>query len=484
ADVRLDALRHLQRKLGGPPAPSARGTVWEGYSRSGTDPVPDAVRADLRKAFPSGDDLLDFELARTLAMIEDDSPTVLKAMEEKLELPFWMPYHHIHYLACFARLPGKRTKGMTEAATRCLLGLDEAFKPRESNWPLRIAEIHALLAQRDPVLNAALLASADFGRAPHAVFTRAKGFDRARAADRFLAKAREGFVWDAELVRLVAELPVERSMPVLRKLWGRVGLDEEIVLHLARHPRAEDHPRLLIGLGSARLAVVENALAGLEKLEAQEKPEAEALIMAMRQLPVEKATAALRARLLARLEKATGNKEKTLDDWAIWAAEKWPALARKLVSPDGVDEYAWKKRLEKVAWKKGDAKRGAAVFAKASCASCHSGASALGPDLAGVAGRFSRADLMTAIIRPSKDVPARYRTTRITTERGLAHDGIIVYEAFDGIILQTGPGTTIRLAGKRIASKRLLAQSLMPTGLLDRLADGEIADLYAFLRSP
>src|SRR5205085_7782690 len=132
---------------------------------------------------------------------------------------------------------------------------------------------------------------------------------------------------------------------------------------------------------------------------------------------------------------------------------------------------------------KGDAKKGQAVYTKASCASCHSGVAALGPDLRGAAGRFSRDDLFTAIVQPSKDVSARYRTTQLTTASGQVYQGIIVYEAVDSVLLQTGPATTVRLAHAQISERRLTATSLMPAGLLDRLSDGEISDLYMYLKS-
>src|SRR5262249_2797620 len=115
--------------------------------------------------------------------------------------------------------------------------------------------------------------------------------------------------------------------------------------------------------------------------------------------------------------------------------------------------------------------------------SCHSGAAALGPDLAGVTGRFSRNDLFTAILQPSKDVSPRYRTTQLTTAKGQVYQGIIVYEAVDSVILQTGPGPAVRLACAQLSERRLTATSLMPAGLIDRLSDGEISDLYAYLKS-
>jgi putative heme-binding domain-containing protein len=123
------------------------------------------------------------------------------------------------------------------------------------------------------------------------------------------------------------------------------------------------------------------------------------------------------------------------------------------------------------------------VFVKADCAACHSSAQAIGPDLHGVAGRFSRDDLFTAIVRPSKDVAPRYQTTLLETTAGKVYQGIILYESVDGLILQTGPASTVRLSGDQIAQRRTSPLSLMPAGLLDRFGDRDIADLYSYLRS-
>ena len=106
-----------------------------------------------------------------------------------------------------------------------------------------------------------------------------------------------------------------------------------------------------------------------------------------------------------------------------------------------------------------------------------------GPDLRGVAGRFSRDDLFTAVLQPSKDVAPRYRTTQLTTADGKIYQGIVAYEAVDSVLLLTGPGQNIRIANKQISERRLTAASLMPAGLIDRLTDAEIGDLYAYLKS-
>src|SRR5262249_6077299 len=147
----------------------------------------------------------------------------------------------------------------------------------------------------------------------------------------------------------------------------------------------------------------------------------------------------IQAMIAGRLRAITGKDYPAngRDQWTAWFVKAYPELGARLSNPDGVDVASWEKRLAKLDWSQGDAPRGRAVFLKASCAACHSGSQALGPDLQGVAGRFSRADLFTAILQPSRDVPARYQTTVIETTEGKVYQGLVIYEAVDGLILQT-----------------------------------------------
>jgi putative heme-binding domain-containing protein len=362
---------------------------------------------------------------------------------------------------------------------------------RETNWPLRIAEMHAELARKDLALNGVLLAQADFGRPDHVLFTRCPGFDRRRAAEIFLRKSEESedFLWSDELITLLGELPQERIAPMLRRLWGQHGVDDAIVKLLAREPREEDRERFVGGISSTRLDVVMHCLAALEKLPSASLAgkhtgdELLAVLLALRRLPEGKETEKVRDRILRYLDCRTGQKQTTLAAWTEWFARKYPELAVRLNDTDGVDTAAWDRRLAAIDWSQGDVERGRVVFSKASCASCHSGAQALGPDLHGVTGRFSRADLFTAILQPSKEVSSRYRTTQISTATGKVYQGLIVYEAVDSVILQTGPTETIRLTNPQIRERRLTSMSLMPSGLLDRLSDRDVGDLYAYLKS-
>jgi putative heme-binding domain-containing protein len=494
AAVRLDAVRLVQLALGNVTAKKARGTVFEGYTRQDASAaVPAEVKAVLRTALPASPADLQAELARTLALVEDDNPQTLRKVARLLGGDT-DPIDETHYLIVLARLTAPRPTEVTRKTADALLSLDRKLTQRglnrDTNWPLRLAELHAALAARDPSLNAALVGDSQFGRPDHAVFTRAKGFDRRRAAAIFLARAEKDsdYPWNAELVRLVAQLPAGKALPALRKLYGEQGLDEVILPVLARTPLPADRDKYLAGLASARLDVVQVSLSALDKLPAPAgkdpvRDEAFALVRAQQQAGAGKDAGPLRRSLAARLEKVTGQKHTTPEAWRAWLGQSWPELGKRLTDADGVDVPAWQKRLARLDWSAGEARKGEAVYLKASCASCHSGAAALGPDLRGVTKRFSRDDLFTAILRPSKDVAPRYRTTQLTTLAGKVYQGIVAYEAADGVLLLTGPGQNVRIGHKQVSERRLTARSLMPAGLLDRLSDAEVAHLYAYLRS-
>ncbi len=401
----------------------------------------------------------------------------------------------VHYLIVLARLRAPRTAAITGRTASALLALDAKMTRRrlnrDTNWPLRIAELHAELAHKDAALNAALLAHAEFGRPDHVLFARCPGFDRRRAAEILLHKsaADADFAWSAEHIALLGELPSERVLLLLRRLWGEHGVDDAILTLLAREPHEEDRNHFLAGLGSPNVDIVLRSLDALEKLpprtpeRARDREEFLAVLLAVRRLPEGKETDKARDRLLAYLARRTGEKYATLSAGVAWFQLTYPERAARLEDADGVDVKGWSERLEALHWNEGDAERGRAVFTKASCAACHSGAQALGPDLRGVTGRFSRTDLFTAILRPSKDVSPRYRATQITTAAGKVYQGLIIYEAVDSVLLQTGPATTIRLTNPQIRERRLTSTSLMPAGLLDKLSDRDIADLYAYLKT-
>ncbi|HXG12685.1 MAG TPA: hypothetical protein VNK04_23205 [Gemmataceae bacterium] len=495
-DWRRDAVRLVQLALGDVMSARAKGTIWEGY----TPRQPEQVRAgaqvlaELREVFPTEHAELDIEVSRTLAMGEVDAPGLPEKVAARLIVQGENtsdPVRDIHYLTVLARLPGPHSAEVTRRVADALIALDEKIRERrlnrDTNWPLRIAELHAELARKEPGLNVALLAHPQFGRPDHALFARCPGFDQCRAAEVFLARAAgdEEYPWTPALVELVGTLPEEKCLPVLRRLWDRGGLEESILPVLARRPDPADREKFLEGLNSPQLATIRLCLEALAKLPRRNDGlYALALVRALRRLSDSREENPLREQIAAHLERLTGRALGTNPQaWTDWFTKTYPELAARLGGTDGVDIEGWNRRLAKLDWSAGDAERGRGVYTRAGCASCHSGAQALGPDLRGVAGRFSRDDLFTAILQPSRDISPRYRTTLVATADGKVYQGSVIYQAADSLILQTGPAATVRITDSQIVARRYTDTSLMPAGLLDKLSDRDIADLYAYLRS-
>jgi len=132
--------------------------------------------------------------------------------------------------------------------------------------------------------------------------------------------------------------------------------------------------------------------------------------------------------------------------------------------------------------------RGKASFVKAQCLACHRLAGeggAVGPDLSGIAKRFSRRDLLEAILLPSKNVPDQYQNTMIQTVAGEVHVGRLIAEDSDQITLRPDPlgDLSVVIPKKSIAQRKPSAISPMPEGLLNTLGRLEVLDLLAFLEA-
>ncbi len=495
--AKMAAVRAVQLALGGIGNARFKGKVWDGYSARDPSKLDSARRAKVLEVVRNASRQiragnLERELTRTLAMLEDDDPTTLADIADRLNEDS-DPLDDIHHLIVVSRLKAPRSMEVSRRVARSLLGLDRKLDARHANrdrnWALRVGELHGELARKDPRMNELLVSDPNFGRRSHALFAWGEGFDRRRAAEVFLEKGRgdTDFAWDSDVVAILGELPAERAFPVLRGLWGRGGLEEAILPILARHPESEDRSRFVAGLNLPQIDIALRSLDALDRLPAEREDgdQIVALVRLLGRFPSGKESQESRRRVVRSLRRLTGADLDATDSssWADWLARHRPRLAERLAGASGVDLSAWRARLSKVDWSKGDVGRGALVFQRASCAACHVGGRAVGPDLSGVTGRFSREDLFTAILQPSRDISARYQSVTVGTHDGRIYQGIVIYEAVDGVILQTGATTTVRISGADLAERRGSDVSLMPAGLLEPLSNQEIADLYAYLGS-
>ncbi len=125
--------------------------------------------------------------------------------------------------------------------------------------------------------------------------------------------------------------------------------------------------------------------------------------------------------------------------------------------------------------------RGAETFKK-QCATCHSmdgKAVPLGPSLAG-SWRHGLNYFLDNIVDPNAVVGENFRTTLITTTSGTVISGLLESETETAVILRTAE-KQITIPKNEIEERKLIDQSIMPTGLLDKLSEIETIELLKYL---
>ncbi|HUR26876.1 MAG TPA: family 16 glycoside hydrolase, partial [Planctomycetota bacterium] len=146
--------------------------------------------------------------------------------------------------------------------------------------------------------------------------------------------------------------------------------------------------------------------------------------------------------------------------------------------------------LERAASRPGSAAHGRAVF-EASCNSCHAvgkspatDSRGFGPDLASVTERLSTADLLAAILAPSRAISDQYRAFVARTTDDRQYEGVVVRKDKAGVTLQSLGSAPIELDAEDIESLQPSPRSPMPEGLLDARTLEEVRDLFAYLKAP
>jgi len=130
--------------------------------------------------------------------------------------------------------------------------------------------------------------------------------------------------------------------------------------------------------------------------------------------------------------------------------------------------------------------RGQVAFEEAQCSRCHrfgSEGGDLGPDLTAAAARFSRHDLLEAVLSPSVNITDQYATTRIELVDGTSLTGRILERDEQHIQLLIDPygmeKVPVRVAD--IASETPGETSFMPAGLVNGLTLEQLLDLLHYM---
>jgi len=134
----------------------------------------------------------------------------------------------------------------------------------------------------------------------------------------------------------------------------------------------------------------------------------------------------------------------------------------------------------------GDKATGEAVFARATCSTCHTvrhDQPQKGPYLGTIARTYQRRELAEAILNPDKSIAQGFASEVFVMADGTMHQGYVSLQAADEVRIRTATGEEIVLDAAAIDERHKLPQSIMPTGLMGTFTVREFASLLDYLES-
>ena len=460
----------------------------------------------LAEEFPSGDALMNRELIRILAFLQESSIaerylTYLKSDAQDIDklhvamyLRFiesgWQSEQRLGLLEYYEDA-NKRKGGGSYAryilnATRDLC---QQLTPEESllvlqqgeKWPnAALGALYKVPEQLDDTTRSALI-----------------------SLDGKLATVQSDSVQRLQvgIVAVLARSSDAQSLAYLRKVWDQFPERRQAAaLGLSQQPGGENWAYLLKSLPILEPAAAREICAQLTHVEqapAEAEPYRQAILLGLKMLHKEPEKENSAANALGLLEYWTGEElaagqpeAQRLEAWQKWFAQKYPnELEAKLPVVAQTAKYTVEELSEYLAsdQAKGTANRGADVFIKAQCAKCHKfegRGEPLGPDLTAVASRFTRKELLESLIHPSHVISSQYAAKTILTTDGRQFTGLVLPGGAGESIIVQPSGEKMTLIARQIEAIKASKLSPMPDGLLDPLSIEEIADLIAYLQAP
>ncbi|NJO87492.1 MAG: c-type cytochrome [Lewinella sp.] len=139
--------------------------------------------------------------------------------------------------------------------------------------------------------------------------------------------------------------------------------------------------------------------------------------------------------------------------------------------------------LKALAASQGSELKGRAVF-QTYCQNCHQvngKGIKFGPELSLIGDKLGKDALLSAIVYPSQGISFGYEGVRIDTEDGQKYQGYVESQTEDELTLRIMGGVQQKVEKKQVASRTLMAESLMTANLHRLMSAGELSDLLAYL---
>jgi len=134
----------------------------------------------------------------------------------------------------------------------------------------------------------------------------------------------------------------------------------------------------------------------------------------------------------------------------------------------------------------GAASKGETVFRSeaSTCTKCHAVGGkqrGAGPDLYGIGDKYSREQLVQAVLYPNASLLPDYATTIVLKSDGTTEQGVLRKRTADAIQLQTAEGKLIEIPDSEVEETKKGDKSLMPEDLHKQLTVEQFRDLIEYL---
>lgn len=455
----------------------------------------------IQKEFPTGNGLLNRELARILAYLKAGNfdNRIISYFETTTDTK----EDRVH-VAMFLQTIGK---DLSDSARLAIINQLEEAKSYNNGGSYRLYLTKAIKEVANTISEeqvSELLKNGD--RWPTAVISAFYRLPQQLSVEQIAAiteldqklktKTENGPAQQARLgvIAILAQCGNESCMNYLRQLWQQeTERRGDIAIGLAQQPDGKNWPYLVSSLPAL------DDMSGIEVLtkltQVDLRPKNASFYKHVLQLGyrLENEGALRSAQLIEHwsgesVEGELGNWKATLNYWKKWYETKFPeGPAVEVPNIQKVGRYSVKQVSNSVNQSigEGNPERGHLLFKNAKCADCHRfGAfgDSMGPDLTSVASRFSQRELIESIIDPSKVISDQYKTQTILTQGGQQVTGMLVRES-DGYVVLQSDGKKVQVSDAEVDQIKQDKTSAMPEGLLDDLSMEEVRDLIAYIYS-
>jgi putative heme-binding domain-containing protein len=198
------------------------------------------------------------------------------------------------------------------------------------------------------------------------------------------------------------------------------------------------------------------------------------------------------ARYRDRVESLVKSTDPAIRDAAVYARTRLtatappPATGAPAADRPTIATIPYDDLLDRLAGVTGDVPLGRKLFVQQSCSVCHTTSAnepEKGPFLGGIYTRYSKAEVLEAILRPSAKVAQGFATHVFTMADKRQLSGFVIREGQDEVVIRDLAGVETTLRKSAMASRTVSEGSVMLRGLVDTLTLQELASLLAFLES-